>query len=71
MANLADTLVDLELVSARAVHADRVLAAQAAQLANTFRLADSADAELKRLKDLRAEHSARIARYRHARPSGR
>jgi hypothetical protein len=68
MANLADTLIDIGLVSdRRQFKGERVLAQQAEQLANSFRLADSAGAELKRLEQLRAEQSARIARYLHAR----
>ncbi len=65
MANLADTLIELKLVSDKRFQGERVLAQQAAQLANTFRLADSAAAELKRLKAQRAEQNARIVRYLH------
>ena len=63
LANFADTLVDLRLVSDKRVQPKRVLAQQAALLANTFWLADSADAELKRLEDMRDGQAARIARY--------
>jgi hypothetical protein len=63
LANFAETLIDLRLVSDKRVQPKRVLAHQAALLVNTFRLADSADAELSRLDAMRDAQAARIARY--------
>jgi hypothetical protein len=63
LANFADTLLDLRLVSDKRIQPKRVLAEQAALLANTFHLADSPDAVLKQLEDMRDGQAARIARY--------
>jgi 5-methylthioadenosine/S-adenosylhomocysteine deaminase len=65
MANLAETLIDLKLVSDTRFQPDRVLAQQASQLAARFHLADSAGAELKKLEALRAAQQARIRSYLH------
>ncbi|HEY7502424.1 MAG TPA: amidohydrolase family protein [Vicinamibacterales bacterium] len=67
MANLAEALIGLKLVSDRRFQPDRVLAQQAAQLATRFHLADSAGAELKKLEELRAAQQAAIRSYLHPR----
>jgi hypothetical protein len=67
MADLADTIQGLRLVKDRSLDGDTVLAQQAQALAGSFHLAASAGAELKRLKQQRAAHRARIAKYLRAR----
>ena len=63
LSNFADTLVELDLVSRRRINGDRVLAEQAELLAQTYRLAASADAELKRLEERRTADRARLDGY--------
>jgi 5-methylthioadenosine/S-adenosylhomocysteine deaminase len=65
MANLAETLLDLKLVTDPRFQPDRVLAQQASQLVTQFHLADSAAAELKKLKDLRAAQQSQLHAYLH------
>jgi cytosine/adenosine deaminase-related metal-dependent hydrolase len=60
LANLADVLTRMKLVSG--VSADSVLRQQAAELADTYHLAESRGEELKRLKALRTEYNAAFAR---------
>jgi hypothetical protein len=67
MADLADTLAAVRVGKDRGVDGDRVLAQQAAGLVESFHLADSASAELKRLRQQRANQRARMEKYLRAR----
>jgi hypothetical protein len=60
LANLADVLTRMKLVSGHS--GDSVLRKQAAELAETYHLAESRGAELKRLQALRKEYNASFAR---------
>ena len=59
LANLADVLVNLKVVSQP--DGDAVLKAQAEDLAGTYHLADTPKAELLKLQALRSEKNARFA----------
>lgn len=62
LASFADTLSELKLIAGD-LRGAQVLAQQAQLLANTYRLADSPEAELKRLQETRDKQRLQIARY--------